>query len=144
MNKKVVISIAVIVIILGAAAWWLASSMQSTPSQTKSTSQESNNSSSTTSGGTAKNAAATITYKDDGFSPATLSINAGETIQIANESSSPLQFSSNDHPTHTHDTELNMAVIQPGNVGTITPTKTGTWGYHNHLQPSHTGSLTVK
>lgn len=88
--------------------------------------------------------AATITYSDSGFSPSTITVNSGDTIAIKNTSSTTMQFQSNPHPIHTDDPELNVGVINAGQTGTTKVTTKGTFGYHNHLNPSQTASIVVK
>ncbi len=85
----------------------------------------------------------TITYTDDGFSPSSSMVKAGGTVTVTNNSSRDLEFSSNNHPAHTDETELNMDTLSPGKSGTFRVTKMGTWGFHNHLTPQDTGSLMV-
>ncbi len=87
---------------------------------------------------------AVITYTDNGFTPSSSTVSSGTTMTIKNESSNSLQFSSNDHPTHTNNPELNEPTIGPGDTQTLTVTKKGTQGYHNHLNPSHTGTIVVQ
>jgi len=86
----------------------------------------------------------TITYTDNGFSPATLSVKSGTQITIKNDSSHILQFDSDPHPEHTDDIELNVGVIPPGGNQTILVTKTGTHGYHNHANADDTGTIIVQ
>ncbi len=85
----------------------------------------------------------TITYTDSGFSPDSYMVKAGGTVTVINKSSRDLEFSSDNHPTHTDETELNMDTLSPGKSGTFTVTKVGTWGFHNHLTPQDIGSLMV-
>lgn len=85
----------------------------------------------------------TITYTDKGFLPASYMIKTGGTVTVINQSSRDLEFSSNNHPAHTDEAELNMDTLAPGKSGTFTVTKVGTWGFHNHLTPDDTGSLMV-
>lgn len=89
------------------------------------------------------NETVTITYTDDGFSPSSYMIKVGGTVTVVNNSSHDLEFSSDNHPTHTKETELNMDILKPGKSGTFTVTKVGTWGFHNHLRDQDTGSLMV-
>lgn len=91
-----------------------------------------------------KNTAATITYTDSGFSPATLTVKADTKVTVKNDSSGDLQFSSDPHPVHTDDPELNESVIGPGQTTTFTVKETGTHGYHNHLKDADTGTLIVQ
>jgi plastocyanin len=137
MNKKT-ISIIIIAVAVIAAGLWVAFGQK----QTASTPAHGNES--TANKGAAAGAAATITYTNDGFSPKTVTVKSGDTVNVVNNSSTELEFSSNDHPTHLNDPELNMTTLEPGKSGSITPIKTGTMGYHNHLKASDTGTLTVE
>lgn len=85
-----------------------------------------------------------ITYSNNGFSPASLTVKAGSTVTIKNDSSRLLQFDSDPHPEHTDNPELNIGTISPGQSKSITVTKTGSHGYHNHLNDSDTGTLVVE
>lgn len=86
----------------------------------------------------------TITYEDTGFAPSVLTVRSGETVVVKNASASYMQFQSHPHPVHTDNTELNVGTVAPGESKTFTPTKTGTWGYHNHLDFSQMGTLVVE
>lgn len=85
----------------------------------------------------------TITYTDEGFSPNELTVKKGTTVKIINNSSMQLEFSSDDHPTHTKDPELNQGITAPGESTIITLQTVGSHGYHNHLNASDTGTLIV-
>jgi plastocyanin len=89
-------------------------------------------------------AAGTITYNGSSFSPSTLTIKTGDTVKITNASSSPLTFNSDPHPTHTDEPELNVGAVETGQSKTFTVTKTGSWGYHNHNDPSQRGTIVVQ
>lgn len=86
---------------------------------------------------------ATITYTDQGFSPSTLTVKAGATIRVVNNASDALEFSSDNHPTHLGNLELNMDALNAGEAGIFTVTKTGEYGFHDHLNASNEGTLTV-
>ena len=86
----------------------------------------------------------TITFDGSSFSPASLTVKSGTTITIKNTSSDDLAFDSNPHPVHTDDTQLNMGDVAPGQSKTFTVTKTGTFGYHDHLDPGLGGSITIQ
>lgn len=88
-------------------------------------------------------AATELEYTDGGFSPANLTAKKGTTITIKNNSSGPLDFSSDDHPTHTKHAEFNLTTIAAGSETTLELKTAGTWGYHNHLKANHTGMITV-
>lgn len=88
--------------------------------------------------------AATITYSNDGFSPSETTVKAGDTIAITNNSSSELQFASDPHPVHTNNSELNVDDVPKGETITFTVTKSGTFSYHNHVNPTDTGKIVVQ
>jgi len=88
-------------------------------------------------------AAMTITYDGNGFSESADSITAGQTVKVVNSSNKALDFDSDPHPVHTDNTELNAGDIEPGQSKTFVVDKKGTWGYHNHLDASQHGSITV-
>ena len=91
-----------------------------------------------------KAVATTITYSSSGFGSATTTIKSGDTIAISNTSSVTLKFDSDPHPQHTDDTDLNVGVIASGETESFMVTKTGTFGFHNHLNPSHAVIITVQ
>lgn len=88
--------------------------------------------------------AETITYTSSGFKPNTITVKSGDKIKIINESGNPLEFSSDPHPSHTINSELNAGDTGEGQSTTITVTKSGKWGFHNHYNASHRGSITVE
>ncbi|MSU76026.1 hypothetical protein EXS54_00945 [Patescibacteria group bacterium] len=83
----------------------------------------------------------TVRYGDNGFSPATVTVKAGSSITFINESNQSINPSSDPHPTHTTNPQLTVGTIDAGESKTITVTKVGQWGVHNHLNPSE--KLTV-
>lgn len=151
MNKKVLIGVIAVagIILLGTWAYIMAQpngNNGNTTTTTPSTSQESTpspDSSTSTTKVPATTAAATITYTDEGFTPAKVVVKKGEVITVKNNSTRNLQFSSADHPTHRLDPELNMNVLKPGESGNITVSTVGTHGYHDHLDASMTGTIEV-
>ena len=86
----------------------------------------------------------TISYNGSSFSPSSLTVKIGATIKITNQSSTALSFNSNPHPVHTDEPELNVGAIDAGQSKTFKVTKPGSWGYHNHLDPSQTGTIVVR
>lgn len=84
-----------------------------------------------------------ITYTNAGFEPHDITVKKGTVITVTNSSSHSVQFSSNDHPAHTENTEMNMATLAPGESDSYTASRTGTWGFHDHIDESKTGTVTV-
>lgn len=85
-----------------------------------------------------------IIYNDSGFEPSSLTVPVGTVLSIQNNSSNTLQFSSDPHPAHTDNPELNAVSLEPGSQTTVEITTKGTWGVHNHLNHSHTATLIVE
>ncbi len=80
----------------------------------------------------------------NGFSPATITIQKGDTVIWTNKSGTTATVNSNPHPTHTDYPPLNLGSFNNGATLSLTFPNTGTYGYHNHLNPSQMGSVVVK
>ena len=103
-------------------------------------------SSSDSSNTTARSSAATaaISYNGSLFSPSQVTIKKGDTIVIKNNSSNAVDFESDPHPIHTAEPELNIGGIEPGKSRSFVLSRVGSWGYHNHLNSSQTGTIIVR
>jgi plastocyanin len=88
--------------------------------------------------------AAIVTYTSSGFSPATTTVKSGDSVTFTNKTSEQIQVDSDPHPVHTDDTDLNVGPIGPGSSKTVTLTKKGTFGIHNHLDPGDTAKITIQ
>ena len=103
----------------------------------------------------------TVTYSDSGYMPSTVKIKKGETVFFENKSSEMMWTASAIHPTHKAypgsgiekcgDKTNYMSTIfdacegyDPGESWAFTFNESGTWKYHNHLNPSHTGTVVVE
>lgn len=86
---------------------------------------------------------ATITFTNNGFEPRELTVKKGTVITVINESSSSVQFSSDEHPAHRDNPEMNMMVLAPRESDSYTAAKAGAWSFHDHLNESKTGTVTV-
>lgn len=83
-----------------------------------------------------------VTYTDSGFSPQELTVKVGDTVVFINKSSKEMWVASAVHPAHQILPEFDQLT----GVGTsgkyeFTFDKIGTWTYHNHLEPSHIGTI---
>ncbi len=79
-----------------------------------------------------------------GFQPSLLYVRSGDIVKFRNDSTAQMSVASNPHPTHT---DL-QGFVQNGSVGkngeyTYTFTKTGAFGYHNHLYPNQQAVVVV-
>lgn len=85
-----------------------------------------------------------VTYTDKGFTPKTVTIKVGTTVQFMNQSASSMWVASALHPTHQLLPGFDQLQGAPnGGVYTYTFVKVGTWKYHNHLNPSDMGVVVV-
>lgn len=86
-----------------------------------------------------------VTYTNDGYSPKTLTIKAGDTVTFNNEGSPSMWVASAQHPTHQAYPEFDQ--LEATGAGTsyeFTFDKTGDWKYHNHVRPNHFGTIIVE
>ncbi len=86
----------------------------------------------------------TITLTSQGFSPSTLTVSKGAKVVWVNNSGSTASINSNPHPTHTDYPLLNLGQVTDGESVELTFPKSGTYGYHNHLNPTETGTVIVE
>lgn len=152
MRKSAALITLVVLIAIGAGGFALTRNSKDTkktsttsPTPSTTTSEPPAPSPTTTSPTTNENTTSVITYSDDGgFIPASLTVKSGGTITVKNVSTKVLEFSSDPHPVHTANSELNLNPISAGGSRTFTVTKAGTWGIHNHLRAADTGTLIVE
>lgn len=89
-----------------------------------------------------------VTVSDSGFDLSEVTVKSGGKITWTNSSSSKVQVASDPHPIHTENKELTngefVADLAPGASVTVTVTKTGTWGYHDHLNAAQRGKVIVE
>ncbi len=99
-----------------------------------------------------QNAQNVVTYTDNGFSPKTLTIKKGDTVVFENKASDDARVASNPHPIHNGypttggcvgSTFDSCANIAPNQAWSFKFDIVGSWGYHNHLNPSEGGTIVV-
>ncbi len=139
MTKSIIIGLIAIIVIGGGG--YLALHKKNNNSSAASSSQTTPSSSSSS---TNQAVAATITYSNNGFSPSATTVQSGDSVAIKNTSSNDMQLQSNPHPIHTDDGDLNVGTVGAGQTKTFVVTKKGTFGFHNHLNPSDTATITVQ
>jgi plastocyanin len=115
-----------------------------------------NNSTTTVNSGVTAAKTVTVAYSSSGFSPKTITINRGDTVRFVAEDGASMWVGVDDHPTHagydgTSRTEhcaagsiASFDQCQTGSTYSFTFTKTGTFGYHNHVAANHTGTIIVR
>lgn len=89
-----------------------------------------------------------ITLTDNGFEPENLTVKTGQIITWVNNTSGKVQIGSDPHPVHTTNQELTngefVTDLEPGASVNVTLNKVGAWGFHDHLNPSVKGKVTVQ
>jgi plastocyanin len=101
---------------------------------------------------------ATVMYTDQGFSPASITIEQGQTVTWINRSSKDMWVASAMHPTHmvydgttlkehcatNAETSFDAChVFSPAAPYSFTFDKVGTWKYHDHIDASKFGTVIV-
>lgn len=100
-----------------------------------------------------------ITYSDEGYSPAQVTIQQGDTVTFQNNSSRGMWPASDIHPTHQAYDGTTMqehcqnpgattfdscSAVEPGAEWSFTFTQAGTWRYHDHRRATDTGTIIVE
>jgi plastocyanin len=89
--------------------------------------------------------AAAVSITRDGFVPATIQIKKGNQVTWTNNDTNPHQVITDPHPSHTNLKNLDGDPLAAGESFTFTFEKTGTYGYHDEMNPLNTkGTVIVK
>lgn len=85
-----------------------------------------------------------VNITSKGFEPKTLTIGVDTTVTWINKSGSVVSINSDPHPVHTAYPPLNLGTVDDSKSVSLIFDKPGTYGYHNHLQPSQKGTIIVQ
>ncbi len=151
MNKKVLAIVLAIVVIGAGLFMFLGSDDDDEPNDAVNTGQvnQAENENTQPDGEDADSEAsdeadARVAYTDNGFEPNELAVTVGQTVIFVNNSSRSMWVASDDHPTHTDDPDFDDGQgVGPGEAFAYTFDEVGEWGYHNHLNDSDEGTITV-
>ncbi len=155
-NAVAWVLVIVVVVLLG---WWFAAHRgNDTNIQINATSSDTTGTvtaPATTTGGVAHKTV-TVTYTASGFTPASVTINKGDSVTWVNQSGHDMWIGSAMHPTHIvySGTSLSQHCAtgvndsfdecKNGDTYSFTFDKVGSWGYHNHSRASDTGKVIVQ
>jgi plastocyanin len=148
MNKKV--SSTILIIILASAGYFFVKGLQADKSGTPSNIYKAPQAAPVV---PVSVATTTITRTENGFSPSEIAIKKGETVTFVNSSTDPMWPASNPHPAHTgypvgggcRASAFDACKgIAPGASWSYTFDTLGAWGFHDHLSPQFTGTITVQ
>jgi plastocyanin len=85
-----------------------------------------------------------VNFDGNSFSPSAAEIKAGDVVIFKNNSSEDFWPASNPHPVHTDYPGFDAKkAVSPGGTYQFKFDNAGTWGYHDHLNPSITGTIKV-
>lgn len=85
-----------------------------------------------------------IVYTGSVFDPEELTVNLGDKVIFINNGDENMQVASDDHPAHTDLEDFESGILEPGDEYSYVFDEAGTWGYHDHLNPSNTGTVEAK
>lgn len=148
MSKNTLIA-AVVVVVLVLAGWYFIKSQQGgvsytqpAPAASPKVSQPTTPATPSATKTTEKNV---VTIQSSGFLPKNITIKVGGSVTWVNQDTVNHQVRSAVHPTHLLYPPLNtIALLKPGEEQSLTFPQAGTYKYHDHLNPSLTGSVTVE
>jgi plastocyanin len=86
----------------------------------------------------------TVNVTSAGFDPKTVTVKVGTKVVWVNKSADVANVSSAAHPTHQAYPPLNLGDFDDGESVSLIFEEKGEYKYHNHLNPSHTGSVVVE
>ncbi len=84
-----------------------------------------------------------VELTSSGFSPKDITIKKGTKVVWTNNSGSTATVDSNPHPIHTSYPEMNLGQFGDGETLEFNFPEAGTFNYHNHLNSSQGGTVTV-
>lgn len=159
MNTKIM-WIAIIAIVLIGGAWYMLAAQKAAAPTVPESAAIGTETGTAPAAGADTDATATITLTDAGFMPSTVTVNAGDTVRFVNQSSRGMWVGSDEHPTHTEydgTTTREHCADGANTTGTFdqcsaaasgasweyTFEKPGTFGFHNHVGASNTGTVIV-
>lgn len=161
-NKNIIITLVVLGVVL-VGGYFLLMNNNQMPEQTANESTNNSNLSGSVNLENTENTPVVksydVVYTDSGYAPSELKIKVGDTVIFKNQSSGQVWTASAMHPGHTaysgtslqqHCPDTTNSSFdecessKPGESWSFTFTKTGTFGYHNHLSASKFGKIVVE
>lgn len=86
-----------------------------------------------------------VVYDGKAYAPSQMTIKNGDVVIFKNESDEDFWPASGPHPTHTVYPEFDpRKPVAAGQTWKFKFTRVGSWSYHDHLNPSAFGKITVE
>jgi plastocyanin len=161
-NTGWAVTIIAIIIVL-AGGWWYFSQASAVPATTDTTAVVNGADTTTDTGGadtstSTQATGVTIHYTASGFTPKSVTIQAGQKVTFVNDTAGAMWVASDVHPTHTEFDGTDRAThcsgsytgptpfdqCQPGSTYTFVFAKAGTFQFHNHAAAQFQGTVTVQ
>lgn len=143
MSRNVIIGIVVVVVLIG-GYFLLSPKSQPAAPQTPETATSTESAAPQATEGAMMGEQMAVTISASGFVPKAVTVKVGDSVTWENTDSANHTVNSDPHPTHTLYPFLNVGVVKAGEKKSVTFDKAGTYTYHDHLNPSLTGSVTVQ
>ena len=147
MSRNVIIGL-VAALVLGVIGWNILSSRKSTtqtsPAQTTTPAPVPTTEPSATEGAMMEETGTIVKITSSGFNPKEVTLRKGGSVSWVNEDVEEHTVDSAVHPTHQVYPKLNLGVIKPGDKKSLTFPDKGSYKYHDHLNPTLFGSVTVE
>ncbi len=149
MSKNYLWIIIAIVVVLGLGFWFVSSqkSQDTTQNAINASSEPQATATPTEESTTSANESAEMMVKisSNGYSPSSLTVKAGTKVTWMNEDTENHTVNSAPHPAHTDYPPLNtVGLLKPNESKSLTFDTPGTYKYHDHLNPTLFGSVTVE
>ena len=159
MRSTTIYIVIILIVLAGLGWWWFAKIPTPAPAATALNSQATASDQGMTDNGVTPSASQSITVTYDGknFSPASVAIPVGGTVNWV-DTSGTMWVASNPHPVHDgYDGTTKTEHCAAGYAGpapfdqcaasasfTFTFSKAGTWGYHDHFNHDAAGTVVVQ
>lgn len=142
MNKILLIIVALIVIL---GAFTLLGNKKTSPTTSINQPESAQSQKATTPDVTKTNSQVTnVILGNSGFVPKDITVKAGTTVAWINKSGKTATVNSDNHPAHLLYPFLNLGEFPNSSSLQAAFDKAGKYNYHNHLNPSETGTITVE
>lgn len=86
----------------------------------------------------------TVTIENNKLNPESVEINVGDSVVWLNKDTAKHHIASDPHPSHTALPGFESVDLNVSQTYSFKFTKAGSWGYHDHLNPSIKGTVIVK
>ena len=145
--RNLVIGVVVVAVLFLGGYLLLNGSKKSADTNNSSTNNNTSTNNSTNNSTTASDSV-TVTYTNTGFTPFSVTLKKGGTLIWKNDANDQVQIGVNPHPVHTGNRAITNGEftldLNPGGTKTLTINDTGTFSYHNHLDPTESGTIIVQ